>query len=84
MPKTNVRVKLVGEDGNAFSIIGRVSQALRRGGHADLVDEFREEAMSGDYNHLLATCLEYVEEESWEEEEEEYNPFNDDYDDDDN
>ncbi len=59
--KTKIRVELVGHDGNAFAIIGRVSQALRRGGHSELVKEFQEEAMSGDYNHLLQTCMKYVE-----------------------
>ena len=59
--KTKIRVKLVGHDGNAFAIIGKVSQALRRGGHPELVDEFQKEAMSGDYNHLLQTCMGYVE-----------------------
>jgi len=61
MAKTNVVVKLVGEDGNAFAIIGRVSQALKKNGHADLAKEFQKEAMSGDYNHLLITAMEYVE-----------------------
>lgn len=61
MAKTDITVKLVGEDGNAFAIIGRVSQALKRGGHADLAKEFQKEAMSGDYDHLLQTAMEYIE-----------------------
>jgi hypothetical protein len=61
MAKTDVKVKLVGEDGNAFAILGAVSKALKRAGHKDLVDEFMAEATSGDYNHLLATCMDYVE-----------------------
>ncbi len=61
MPKTKIVVELVGEDGNAFAIIGRVSKALKRGGHGDLVNEFTKEAMSGDYDHLLQTAMEYVE-----------------------
>ena len=60
MPLTDVKVKLFGEDGNAFAILGRVSRALRRGGHPELVKEFTDEATSGDYNHLLATCMEYI------------------------
>ena len=39
-PKTSIRVKLVGEDGNAFAILARVRSALRRGGRADLVQGF--------------------------------------------
>lgn len=56
-----VKVELVGQDGNAFAIIGRVSQALRRAGvKSEEVDAFRTEAMSGDYNHLLGTCMKWV------------------------
>jgi len=61
MPKTDIVVELLGENGNAFFIIGKVAKALKRGGHADLVDEFKKEATSGDYDHLLQTAMEYVE-----------------------
>ena len=61
MPKTTIQVKLVGENGNAFAIIGAVTNALRRGGRADLVEAFQREAMSGDYDYLLRTAMEYVE-----------------------
>lgn len=57
----DVEVTLVGEDGNAFSILGAVSKALKRAGHGDVVDEFWAEATSGDYDHLLATCMRWVE-----------------------
>ncbi|OPL09435.1 MAG: hypothetical protein AVO38_10935 [delta proteobacterium ML8_D] len=59
-PKTSITVKLIGEDGNAFNILGKVSKALRRNGHADLVDEYMKEATAGDYNHLLQTTMKYV------------------------
>ncbi len=55
-----VPCKLVGEDGNAFSIMGRVSKVLKKAGHGDLVEGYTERAMSGDYNHLLRVSLEYV------------------------
>ena len=61
MPKTNVHVKLVGEDGNAFAIIGRVKKALQRAGHAELAEEYQKDATSGDYDHLLQVTMEYVE-----------------------
>lgn len=61
MAKTNVTVKLIGNDGNAFAIMGQVTKALKRAGHADLVDEYRKEAMSGDYDNLLRVTMEYVE-----------------------
>lgn len=61
MPKyPEVEVKLVGEDGNAYSLIGIVSDGLKSAGLGTEVETFCEEAMSGDYDHLLATCLEWV------------------------
>ena len=60
--QTGIRVKLVGTDGNAWALIGRVSQALRRGGQSKgFIDAFVKEATSGDYNHLLCTCMEVCE-----------------------
>jgi len=56
-----VTVKLVGEDGNAFAILGRVTRALRQAG-VDQAEraEFMAEATGGDYNDLLATCMRWV------------------------
>lgn len=60
--QTGIRVRLVGEDGNAFAILGRVRAALRRGGESpEFIAAYAKEATSGDYNHLLATTLEVVE-----------------------
>ena len=57
----NVTVELVGQDGNAFAILGRVRQALRRAGVSrEEQDAFTAEATSGDYNDLLATCMRWV------------------------
>lgn len=68
--QTGIKVRLVGEDGNAFSILGRVRQALRRGGESpEFIGAFTKEATSGDYAHLLATTLAVVEEDCGEEEE---------------
>ena len=58
-PITNIKLSLVGEDGNAFSILGRARAALRRARRMDLWDAFHKEATSGDYNNLLATCMRY-------------------------
>lgn len=57
----DVDVQLVGQDGNALAIIGRVSTALKRAG-VDLaeVDEYQKEAMSGDYNNVLVTSMKWV------------------------
>jgi len=62
LTQTGIKVKLVGEDGNAFYILGKVRQALRRGGKGkEFIDAFTAEATSGDYYHLLATCMKVVE-----------------------
>ena len=55
------KVKFIGEDGNAFAILGRVTKALRQAGQGDKVKEMTDKAMAGDYNHLLSTVMEYVE-----------------------
>jgi len=58
----HVVVRLVGEDGNAFAILGAVSKALRRAGVAsDEVAAFYKEATAGDYDHLLQTAMRWVE-----------------------
>jgi len=58
----NVKVNLSDEDGNAFSILGRVRKALRRAGVPEVeVQEFHDEAVSGDYDHLLQTVMKTVE-----------------------
>lgn len=55
-------VKLVGGDGNAFAILGKVSKALRAAGVPQAErDEFMAEATSGDYDHLLQICMKWVE-----------------------
>jgi len=55
-------VELTGQDGNAFSILGLVRQALRKGGVSQAEQkQFFEEATQGDYNHLLATAMRWVE-----------------------
>ena len=57
-----ISVQLVGQDGNALSIIGRVSAAMRRGGvESALIDEFVNEATSGDYDNVIATAGRWVE-----------------------
>ncbi len=60
-PSTKPTVKLVGEDGNAFSIMGRVKKALMRAGaDGEYIDKYLSEATSGDYDHLLVVSMNYV------------------------
>lgn len=54
-------VPLLGEDGNAFAIMGAVRQAMRRNGvSAEEIAQYLEEAMSGDYDNLLQTTARWV------------------------
>lgn len=56
-----VEVELVGQDGNAFAIMGAVSKALRRAGvEKSEIDEYMKESMSGDYDNLLRTAMRWV------------------------
>lgn len=56
-----VEVELEGSDGNAFVILGKVGGAMRRAGVPKTeIDEFHAEAQSGDYDHLLQTCMKWV------------------------
>lgn len=56
-----VEVELVGQDGNAFFIMGTVKKALLRHGIGkEEVNEYLEEAMSGNYDHLLVTTMRWV------------------------
>lgn len=66
----NCTVKLVGKDGNAFAIIGNVKNTLTRYLRnvekmdsttiKTEIDAFTAEAMSGDYDNLLITCMNWV------------------------
>jgi hypothetical protein len=50
-------------DGNAFAVLGNTKEALEAAGvEKAKIDEAMEKAKSGDYNHLLATCVKALEE----------------------
>jgi hypothetical protein len=55
-----ITVQLTGNDGNAYAILAAVRTALRTAGHNDEVAAFLAEATSGNYDHLLATCMRWV------------------------
>ena len=53
-------LQLAGEDGNAFAILGKARRVARESGWSqDEIDVMLEEAMSGDYDHLLRTMMRY-------------------------
>jgi hypothetical protein len=60
-PSSKPTVKLIGQDGNAFSVMGNVKRALKRAGaDQEYLDQYLKEATSGDYNHLLTVSMKYV------------------------
>jgi len=57
----DVEVQLTGRDGNAYAIMGAVTEALRRAGVSQRErDAYIEESTSGDYDHLLRTAMRWV------------------------
>ena len=60
-PETKPTVKLIGQDGNAFSIMGRVKKALMlAGADKEYIDKYLKESTIGDYSYLLTVSMEYV------------------------
>lgn len=57
----DITVKLIGRDGNAFAILAAVVREMRKHKISqEEITKFREEAMSGNYDNLLRTCIKYV------------------------
>ena len=54
------KYSLVGVDGNAFAIMGYTARALKKTGHADLVENMLSRAKSGDYENLIFVCQKYI------------------------
>ncbi len=60
MPKEKQKptVKLTGNSGNAFYIIGRCLSELRRAGYTQAeLKQFEKEATSGNYDNVLQTAM---------------------------
>ncbi len=56
-----ISVRLLGENGNAFFILGTVCKALKRAQvRPEEITKFTQEATSGDYDKLLGTCMRWV------------------------
>lgn len=57
-----VSVQLTGEDGNAFSIIGRVSREMRRAGLREQAEQYQRDAVQCEsYDALLQLTMRTVE-----------------------
>jgi len=52
---------LIGQDGNAFAVLAKARRALLLAGRDDDWAAFQAEATSGDYDHLLATVMDWFE-----------------------
>ena len=56
-PSSKPTVKLIGQDGNAFAVMGSIKQALKSAGaDKEYIDKYISEATSGDYDHLLLSA----------------------------
>lgn len=66
MPKIvnkTVKLDLVGLNGNAFNLLSKFRrQAQKEKWLKDEIDAVLAEAMKSDYNHLLATLMDYCDE----------------------
>jgi len=61
MKYPDVHVKLSGEDGNAFAIIGAVQRGMKRAGiSVEERNAFFAEATSGDYDNVIQTAMRWV------------------------
>jgi hypothetical protein len=62
MAKYAVEVQLSGNDGNAFSIMASVKNALKKAGASkEEIDQYISDSMAGDYDNLLRVAMEWVE-----------------------
>jgi hypothetical protein len=58
----DVEVQLTGQDGNTAAIIGRVTRALRRAGHGDVIAEFAKDIMdAASYDDAIQRIMKWVE-----------------------
>jgi hypothetical protein len=56
-----IKVRLTGQDGNAFMVLGLVRRAMKKAGLSqEEIKAFMDEATSGNYDHLLQTAMQWV------------------------
>jgi len=54
------KLKLLGESGNVFFIIGRARAVAKENGWSkEKITEFMSDATSGNYDHALQVCMKY-------------------------
>jgi hypothetical protein len=53
---------LVGCDGNAYGVMAFTIKELERAGNSkEVIERYKDEAKSGDYDHLLMVSIAYLE-----------------------
>lgn len=61
-PTAPLDLPLLGRDGNAFLIIGRLRAALKRAGASpEYIEAVTADATSGDYDHVLQVAMREIE-----------------------
>lgn len=67
------KVKLVGQNGNIFNILGIASRALKEAGYADEAKEMQTKVFASDsYEEDLAIVLQYVDDDDEADDDDEY------------
>ena len=57
----DITVRLVGQDGNIFNLMGIIARALRKNGYGDEVNNFIAEVTSSEsYHEALAVMMQWV------------------------
>jgi len=61
MPKLNLTVKLVGEDGNVFNLMAIITREMKKHGYQNEVKEFIDEVTKcKSYDEALIVMLKWV------------------------
>ena len=78
-PAQTIDFDLVGQDGNAFFLVGAWrKQARRDGWSSEDIDKVVGEATSGDYNHLISTLAAHSDSSDEDDEWEDWDDYNED------
>jgi hypothetical protein len=60
-PKIIPEIRLDGDIGNAFAILEKVTKELfKAGADKDYIEKYLNEAVGGDYDHLVGVTMKYV------------------------
>ena len=61
MAKYDIDVKLIGENGNVFNLMGIVVRHLKAHGVSkEEIEQFKDECRQADYDHALRTMMDWV------------------------